>query len=57
VRQRLFERALGRVDVARLERNLAHIADVDRLVKGLRAPNSDSDAWLELTDVALEVAT
>jgi len=56
VRQRLFERALGRVDVFRLERNLGCIADVDRLVKGLRAPGCDSDAWLELTDVALEVA-
>ena len=30
--------------------------EIDRLAKGLRAPRSDSDAWLELTDLALSVA-
>ncbi|HTN48963.1 MAG TPA: DNA polymerase III subunit delta [Burkholderiaceae bacterium] len=57
VRQKLFERALGRVDLERLERTLTRVADIDRLAKGLRAPGSDSDAWLELTEAALEVAT
>jgi len=56
-RERLFERALGRLDLDRLEHTVARIADIDRLAKGLRAPKADSDPWLELTDVALDVAT
>jgi len=56
-RERLFERALGRLDLDRLERSVARVADVDRLAKGLRAPKADSDPWLELTDIALDVAT
>ena len=56
-RERLFERALGRLDLDRLERTVARIADIDRLAKGLRAPKADSDPWLELTDIALDVAT
>ncbi|HJW52399.1 MAG TPA: DNA polymerase III subunit delta [Burkholderiaceae bacterium] len=56
-RERLFERALGRLDLDRLEHTVARIADIDRLAKGLRAPKADSDPWLELTDIALDVAT
>jgi DNA polymerase-3 subunit delta len=55
-RERLVERALGRLDVERLGRALARVADVDRLAKGLRAPWADSDPWLELTEIALDVA-
>jgi DNA polymerase-3 subunit delta len=54
-RERLVKRALGRLDVKRLGRALARAADVDRLAKGLRAPRADSDAWLELTEIALDV--
>jgi DNA polymerase-3 subunit delta len=55
-RERLAERAMGRVDVDRLGRAIARAAAVDRLAKGLRAPKADSDPWLELTDLALELA-
>ena len=55
-RERLVERALGRTDVGRLGRAVARAATVDRLAKGLRAPQADSDPWLELTDLALELA-
>ena len=54
-RERLVERALGRIDVGRLGRAVARAATVDRLAKGLRAPRADSDPWLELTDLALEL--
>ena len=55
-RDRLFERALGRVDAPRIERAIARVAEVDRLAKGLRARRADSDPWLELMDVALDIA-
>jgi len=55
-RDRLFERAIGRVDMARVERAIARVADADRVAKGLRAQQSDSDAWLELTDLAIDIA-
>jgi DNA polymerase-3 subunit delta len=55
-RERLMERALGRLDIRRLGRALARAADVDRIAKGLRAAQADSDAWLELTDIALDLA-
>lgn len=48
--------ALRRVDAGTLARLLARCADVDRAFKGLRTPQADSDAWLELTDIALAVA-
>lgn len=48
--------ALHRVDAATLARLLARCADVDRASKGLRTPQADGDAWLELTDIALAVA-
>jgi len=55
-RERLVERALGRLRVDGLERALGRLADVDRLAKGLRAPATGSDPWLELTGIALDVA-
>jgi DNA polymerase-3 subunit delta len=55
-RERLVERLLPRLSVPALARGLARAARIDRLAKGLRAPESDSNAWLELTDLALSVA-
>jgi DNA polymerase-3 subunit delta len=55
-RERLVERLLPRLDPARLAAALARAGEIDRLAKGLRAPNADSDAWLELTDLALSIA-
>jgi DNA polymerase-3 subunit delta len=55
-RERLVERALPRLELGRLAQALERAAAVDRLAKGLRAPRADSDPWLELTDLALEMA-
>jgi len=55
-RERLVERLLPRLSEAALAAGLERAAQIDRLAKGLRAPGSDSDAWLELTDLALSVA-
>lgn len=55
-RERLVERRLPRLSVPALAGGLEHAARIDRLAKGLRAPGSDSDAWLELTDLALSIA-
>jgi DNA polymerase-3 subunit delta len=55
-RERLVERLLPRLDPGQLAAALAHAGAIDRLAKGLRAPNADSDAWLELTDLALSIA-
>ena len=56
-RERLVERLLPRLSVPVLAECLERAGQIDRLAKGLRAPESDSDAWLELTDLALSVAT
>jgi DNA polymerase-3 subunit delta len=55
-REKLIERALGRLSSAALAAALQRAAEIDRLAKGLRAPRSDSDAWLELTDLVLGIA-
>jgi DNA polymerase-3 subunit delta len=55
-REQMVERLLPRLSVPALAHCLERAAQVDRLAKGLRAPESDSDAWLELTDLALSVA-
>jgi DNA polymerase-3 subunit delta len=55
-REGLMARAINRLDARRLARALHRTADVDRVAKGLRAARADSDAWLELTDVALSIA-
>lgn len=55
-RERLMPAALRRLPAARLTSLLLRCADIDRLIKGLRAPERDSDAWLELSDVALACA-
>jgi DNA polymerase-3 subunit delta len=55
-RERLAERLLPRLTEESLAAGLQRAAQIDRLAKGLRAPGSDSDAWLELTDLALSIA-
>ncbi len=55
-REKLMPQALRRLPAATLAALLARCADVDRLVKGLRAPKRDSDPWLELSDIALACA-
>jgi DNA polymerase III subunit delta len=55
-REKLVERALGRLSAARLAGALQRAAEIDRLIKGMRAANADSDAWLELTDLVLSIA-
>jgi DNA polymerase-3 subunit delta len=50
------QRAVQRLDAAQLARLLVRCAAVDRVFKGLRAAQADSDPWLELTDIALTVA-
>jgi DNA polymerase-3 subunit delta len=55
-RERLVERLLPRLSPPALAAALERAAQIDRLAKGLRAPRSDSNAWLELTDLALGVA-
>jgi DNA polymerase III delta subunit len=51
------QRAVQRLNVAKLSRLLARCAVADRAFKGLRPREADSDPWLELTDIALAVAT
>lgn len=55
-REKLVERALARVSTRALEAAWQRAAEIDRLAKGLRAPRADSNAWLELTQLALTVA-
>lgn len=50
------QRAAQRLQTPELATLLARCAETDRLFKGLRAPRADSDAWLELADIALAVA-
>jgi DNA polymerase-3 subunit delta len=46
------ERVLARVSAPGLAALLARCAQLDRIAKGLPAPRSDSDPWLELADIA-----
>lgn len=55
-RQDLIQRALPRLNEQQLTRLLARCTEIDRLSKGLRSRSSDSDAWLELADVAVALA-
>jgi DNA polymerase-3 subunit delta len=50
------ERALARVSPSQLATLLARCAQLDRIAKGLPAPRSDSDPWLELADIALSAS-
>ena len=55
-REKLLPAAARRLPAATAAALLARCADIDRLVKGLRAPKRDSDPWLELADIALACA-
>jgi DNA polymerase-3 subunit delta len=55
-REKLMPAAARRLSASTLGALLARCADIDRLVKGLRAPKRDSDPWLELADIALACA-
>jgi len=55
-KEQVTQAALRRLDGARLAALLAHCADLDRQVKGLRVKGRDTDPWLELTEIALGVA-
>ena len=54
-REKLVERALAHISTEALESAVQRAADIDRLAKGLRPPHVDSDAWLELTTLAMSI--
>jgi DNA polymerase-3 subunit delta len=55
-RERMMEPALRRVSLPALETALQDAAQVDRMVKGLRAKQFAGDAWDALLQLALKVA-
>ncbi|HEY4318714.1 MAG TPA: DNA polymerase III subunit delta [Herbaspirillum sp.] len=55
-RERLMEPALRRVSLAALQQALQQAAQVDKMIKGLRARNHAGDAWDALAQLALTVA-
>ncbi|SFD36905.1 DNA polymerase III subunit delta [Massilia yuzhufengensis] len=55
-RERMMEPALRRVSLATLEAALQEAAQVDRMVKGLRAKAFAGDAWDAMLQLALRVA-
>lgn len=55
-RERMMEPALRRVSIATLEAALQEAAQVDRMVKGLRAKAFAGDAWDAMLQLALRVA-
>jgi DNA polymerase-3 subunit delta len=55
-RERMMEPALRRVSLATLEAALQEAAQVDRMVKGLRARKFAGDAWDAMLQLALRVA-
>ncbi|HTT10617.1 MAG TPA: DNA polymerase III subunit delta [Burkholderiaceae bacterium] len=56
-RERQLETVAARVPAPVAATLLARCADIDRLGKGLRAPARDSDPWLELAGVVLDIAS
>jgi DNA polymerase-3 subunit delta len=55
-RERLMEPALRRISLATLERALNDAAQVDKLIKGLRAKDFAGDAWDAMLQLTLKVA-
>ena len=55
-RERMMEPALRRVSLATLEGALQDAAQVDKMVKGLRAKQFAGDAWDAMLQLALKVA-
>jgi DNA polymerase-3 subunit delta len=55
-RERLMEPALRRVKASTLENALREAAQVDKMVKGLRAKDFAGDAWDALLQLGMKVA-
>jgi DNA polymerase-3 subunit delta len=55
-RERLMEPALRRVSLATLQQALQQAAQIDKMIKGLRAKAFAGDAWDALAQLALTVA-
>ncbi len=55
-RERLMEPALRRVSLATLQQALQQAAQIDKMIKGLRAKAYAGDAWDALAQLALTVA-
>lgn len=55
-RERLIEPALRRLKTTTLQSALQEAAQVDRIVKGLRAPKHAGDPWDALLQLALKIA-
>jgi DNA polymerase-3 subunit delta len=55
-RERMMEPALRRIPLATLEQALQDAAQVDRMIKGLRAKQFTGDAWDAMLQLALKVA-
>jgi DNA polymerase-3 subunit delta len=55
-RERMMEPALRRVSLATLEAAMQQAAQVDKMVKGLRAKQFAGDAWDAMLQLALKVA-
>lgn len=56
VRERLMEPALRRLSLAGLERALQEAAQIDKMIKGLRAKAFAGDAWDALLELGLKIA-
>jgi len=56
-RERMMEPALRRISLPTLEAALQQAAQVDRMVKGLRAKQFAGDAWDAMLQLALKVAS
>jgi DNA polymerase-3 subunit delta len=56
-RERMMEPALRRISLATLEAALQQAAQVDKMVKGLRAKQFAGDAWDAMLQLALRVAS
>ena len=54
-RERMMEPALRRVSLPLLEKALQEAAQVDKMIKGLRAKNHAGDAWDALLQLALTI--
>ncbi len=55
-RERLMAPALARLSASTLESALAQAAQVDRMIKGLRAKQFTGDAWDAMLQLALKIA-
>ncbi len=55
-RERMMEPALRRISLSTLEAAMREAAQVDKMIKGLRAKNHAGDAWDAMLQLALKVA-